>query len=224
MIIIEYLQVSYQSKIFVIDNLNLSLTDKTVHGLIGLNGSGKTTLLNTIFGILKPDNGNITYNNQKISKKDIAYLESENYFYPNITGDEYLKLFENNSFKLNEWNSIFELPLNMLIENYSTGMRKKLALLGVLKLNKPIIILDEPFNGLDMEATKILQLIILKLKEEGKTLIVTSHILESLTNICDEIHYLKDKNIKFSRYKNNFDGIEQEIFENFHKSILITNI
>jgi len=222
MIIISNLSVSYQKGIKVINGLNLQLDLDEVHGLVGLNGSGKTTLLNTIFSIIKQENGSITYNNQKLTKKSIGYLETENFFYTNITGAEYLSLFENKNFDLTAWNKIFELPLNNIIDNYSTGMKKKLALLGILKLDKPILILDEPFNGLDLETCKVLQIIILKLKQ--KTIIITSHILESLTSICDKIHYLDNGIIKFSRTKNEFENLEKDIFHNFAKSEMINEL
>jgi len=91
-------------------------------------------------------------------------------------------------------------------------------------LDKPILILDEPFNGLDLETCKVLQIIILKLKQKQKTIIITSHILESLTSICDTIHYLDNGTIKFSRTKNEFGKLENEIFHNFAKSKMINEL
>ena len=224
MIIIDNLTVSYQYEKNVLSGLKINLETDKIHGLVGLNGAGKTTLLNTIFGLIKQTAGTINFNNQKINKKQIGYLETENFFYSDITGNEYISLFENKSFELENWNEIFELPLNALIENYSTGMKKKLALLGILKLDKPILILDEPFNGLDLETCKVLQLIILRLKEKGKMIIVTSHILESLTTICDEIHYLENGEIKFSKNKDDFHNLENEIFHNFKKVEMINKL
>jgi ABC-2 type transport system ATP-binding protein len=91
-------------------------------------------------------------------------------------------------------------------------MKKKLALLGIIKQNKPVIILDEPFNGLDIEMCRIVRLILLKLKETGKTIIVSSHVLETLTNLCDYIHYLESGNIKYSKPKEDFVALEKKIF------------
>jgi len=224
MLIIENLSVGYKKDINVLKGLSLKFNSNKVHGLVGLNGAGKTTLLNTIFGILKQSDGTIIFNDEKVTKKHICYLENENFFYSNITGAEYLSLFVNKDFDLNKWNTIFELPLNSLIENYSTGMKKKLALLGILKLEKPLVILDEPFNGLDLEACKVLQLIILRLREKNKLIIVTSHILESLTTICDEIHYLENGEIKFSKSDENFHNLETEIFQDFNKTVLINKL
>ncbi len=211
MIIIDNISVSYEQQI--INSLSLSLPDNNIHGIVGLNGAGKTTLLNTIFGLKKPDSGTILYNGQQLSKKDVSYLTTENFFYSGITGEEYVSLFNNKQFDINQWNKLFDLPLKQVISEYSTGMKKKLALMGVLKQNKPIMILDEPFNGLDIEACRIIRSILLRLKEQGKTIIITSHIIETLTNLCDYIHYLENGKIKYSKEKNEFENFQKEIFE-----------
>lgn len=210
MISIKELIVSYQKGINVIDSLNLTINDNTINGIVGLNGAGKTTLFNAIFGLIKKEKGEILLNGQALTKKDIAYLPTESFFYSFITGREYLSLF--NTSDIDKWNSLFKLPLDTIIDDYSTGMKKKLALLGVIRQNKSIIMLDEPFNGLDVEASQILKLILLQLKEAGKTFIISSHIIESLTNICDCIHYLESGKVKFSRNKEQFDELEKDIF------------
>lgn len=199
------------------------MQENCIHGIVGLNGSGKTTLLNSIFGLKSHNEGEILFNNEKSSKKFIAYLPTENYFYSNITGREYLNLFKNKKFDIKRWNSLFVLPLDKIIDTYSTGMKKKLALLGVLKVDKPLMIFDEPFNGLDIETSRIIRSILLKLREKGYTIIVTSHIIETLTNMCDYIHYLESGKIKYSRKKSEFKYFENEIFnslENKNKELI----
>ncbi|MBN2893460.1 MAG: ATP-binding cassette domain-containing protein [Bacteroidales bacterium] len=213
MILIKSIDVSYTKNKKVLNGLSLSLSDNNIHGIVGLNGSGKTTLLNTIYGLKKVDSGEILNDNIKILKNDVAYLVTENFFYTNITAREYLSIFKNGNFELNKWNDLFLLPLDNLTDNYSTGMKKKLALLGILKQDKPILILDEPFNGLDIETVRIIRSVLLKLKERGKTIIITSHIIETLTNLCDFIHYLEKGEIKFSKIKSEFADFEKDIFE-----------
>jgi len=213
MISIKNLSVAYDSNTPVLNQLNLSMQEHCVHGIVGLNGAGKTTLLNTIFGFIQADSGSIDYQNQPLTKKEICYLITENYFYSNITGREFLSLFKSNNFDENQWNELFHLPLDNIIDGYSTGMKKKLALLGMLKQDKPIIILDEPFNGLDIESCRIIRSILLKLKERGKIIIVTSHIIETLTNLCDYIHYLEKGQIKYSKTPTDFANFEQAIFK-----------
>jgi ABC-2 type transport system ATP-binding protein len=213
MIIIENLIVSYNKGMNIIDSLNLMLSENLIHGIVGLNGAGKTSLLNAIFGLKSIDSGNIKNNGSKINKKDVSFLETENYFYSNITGREYLGLFKNKNFDHDKWNKLFLLPLDLIIDNYSTGMKKKLALMAVLKQDKHIMILDEPFNGLDIETCRIIRQVLLKLKECGKTIIITSHIIETLTNLCDYIHYLEKGKIEYSKDKSDFKVFERELFE-----------
>lgn len=210
MISISALTTSYDSK-SILNNLDLELPLGEIHGIVGLNGAGKTTLLNALYGLKEIETGNIRYLGNQLTRSHLAYLVTENYFYPNITGNEYLELFRNPNFVTEKWNLLFGLPLNQLIDNYSTGMRKKLALLGIFKQDKPILMLDEPFNGLDMETTRIIGSIILKLKETGKTILVTSHVLSTLTSICDQIHYLEGGIIKSSSGKAAFATFENEL-------------
>lgn len=213
MITIKDLNFSYNSNSKVLESLCLSLTENKIHGIVGLNGSGKTTLLNAIYGLIKVDSGVISCEGKNITKKDMSFLVTENFFYSNITGREYLSLFKNQMFDSDKWNGLFSLPLDQIIDGYSTGMKKKLALLGILKQDKPIMILDEPFNGLDIETCRIIRSILLRLKDKGKTIIITSHIIETLTNLCDYIHFLENKTIKYSKEKHDFTEFERELFE-----------
>ncbi len=213
MISIKKLIVSYQKNRPVLNNLNLLLDNGKIHGVVGLNGAGKTTLLKAIYGLKKMDGGLIKMDDQKLGKKQIAYLATENFFYSNITGREYLSLFKNNRFDIEQWNKLFLLPLDRVIDEYSTGMKKKLALFAVLKQDKPVMILDEPFNGLDIETSRIIRMVLLELREKNKTVIITSHIIETLTNLCDYIHYLNGGNIQYSKDKSGFDEFEKEVFE-----------
>jgi ABC-2 type transport system ATP-binding protein len=225
MLEIEHLFLQFKQKI-VLQDLSLQVQTGTIHGLVGLNGSGKTSLFNVIFGLLTPQSGTISYDQQPLKSNLIAYLETHNYFYSYLTGKEYLSLFQlhNKAFNITKWNEIFLLPLNQLIENYSTGMKKKLAFMAILCLDKPILLLDEPFNGLDMETNQQMKMIIKQLKERQKTILITSHIMESLTSICDSITYLKDGKVEFTAPKMEFEGIEQKIFNEQDHAALINNL
>lgn len=212
MITIENLVVSYDKGRNIIDSLNIAVSDNTINGIVGLNGAGKTTLLNSVYGLKSIDSGDIKFNNRKINKKEVSFLETENYFYSNITGREFLSLFKNQDYDSDKWNQLFLLPLDTIVDDYSTGMKKKLSLMGILKQDKPIMILDEPFNGLDIETCRIIRQILLKLRDHNKTIIITSHIIETLTNLCDYIHYLEKGKIKYSKDKSDFKEFEREIF------------
>jgi ABC-2 type transport system ATP-binding protein len=213
MVQINDIHVSYGQH-HVLEGLNLTIPDSGIHGLVGLNGSGKTTLLNTLYGIKSMHKGSISFSVTGKSPQLIGYLETQNYFYPRITAMEYLKLISNRNpaFAISKWNELFELPLDQLIDEYSTGMKKKLAMFGVLSLDRPFLILDEPFNGIDLETVYKLKSLYLKLKEQGKTILITSHILESLIPICDQISYLNRGIIEFTLDKEYFNTLEQRIF------------
>jgi ABC-2 type transport system ATP-binding protein len=212
MIKIDNLKVNYGNN-NVLNELCLEIPNNTIHGLVGLNGSGKTTLLNTIYGLKKKVAGTILYNDKDIKRGNIAFLETINFFYPRIKGKEYLDIFktQNPNFDIKKWNTLFELPLNKLIDDYSTGMKKKLALMGIICLDREVLILDEPFNGVDLETVQKIKTLLLKLKPK-KTILITSHILESLLSICDLISYLNNGKMEFTKEKRNFDEIENDIF------------
>jgi len=167
-----------------------------VYGIVGFNGAGKTTLLNAIYGIPRQQEC-IRYEGRTLSRADIAYLDSDSFFYPRITGRDYLNLFreKNGRFDVEALCAVFNVPLDRFVDSYSTGMKKKLAISGILSLDRKVLLLDEPFNGLDLESVSVLQLALQKLRAAGKLVVVTSHILESLSPICDAIHLLQDGKI-----------------------------
>lgn len=214
MLTIRNLQVEYKKQSLILKGITLSMESGKIHGIVGLNGAGKTTLLNTLYGFIRPVEGSILYNDNPLHRRDIAYLEAENYFYPYMTGREYLDLFPagENGFQVDNWQKLFNIPLNDITENYSTGMKKKLALLGVIKPDKPILILDEPFNGLDLESAHILTLILQQLREKGKTILVTSHVFETFTSGCDYIHHINNGMIARSYSQDQFGMLQQLLY------------
>ena len=195
MLTIDNLSVSYGTHT-VLSQLDLSLERGGIHGIVGFNGAGKTTLLNAIYGI-PAQRDCIRFDGALLSRKDIAYLETESFFYSRITGRDYLKLFQARSggFDFETLCSVFSVPLDHFVDSYSTGMKKKLALTGILSLDRKVLLLDEPFNGLDLESVSVLQLALRKLSAAGRLVVVTSHILESLSPLCDAIHLLQDGRI-----------------------------
>ncbi|PRD46145.1 ATP-binding cassette domain-containing protein [Sphingobacterium haloxyli] len=215
MLKVENLIAGYYKSTPVLEGVNMDLPNGQVHGIVGANGSGKTTLLQCIHGTIKKVQGEILYNGMPIKREDVSFLETDNYFYKRITGKEYLQLFGafNKDFDVLGWNALFSLPLDKMVDDYSTGMKKKIAFLSVLSFNTPIVILDEPFNGIDMETVQLIKVIIKKLRASGLTVVVTSHILESLLNICDTISYVKGKKIEATFYPPDFASIESRVFD-----------
>lgn len=219
MLEIKDLIVSYGTNT-VLRGINLTAEKPAVHGVAGLNGSGKTTLFGAISDYIKTEEGSITLDGRKILRGDTGYFMTENYFYSNITGNEYLNIFgqTNDNFSKEKMNELFKIPLGDVIETYSNGMRKKLALLALLKQERRVYLLDEPFNGLDMESCKAVEIVINALKEKGKTVLVSSHILETLTGTCSKIHLLKDGIIHDTFGTGEYDSLKSELFEDFVKT------
>ena len=212
MLIIKDLHFSYSEK-KVLNGLNFEARPSTIHGVLGMNGSGKTTLFKTIYGFNVRESGECLFNNLLVTKKDIAFLETYNFFYSYMKGREYLELcaLQNPDFNIKNWNQLFQLPLNDLVETYSTGMKKKLAFMGMAALDRPILILDEPFNGVDFESSETLYEILKRLRKQGKTILLSSHIIESLTNICDEVSYLSEGVIERKYLSDEFDQMEKDL-------------
>ena len=195
MLIIDDLSVAY-GKHEVLSHLNLTMHSGKIYGIVGYNGAGKTTLLNTIYGV--PDHySNITFDGHILYRSEIAYLDADTFFYPWITGRDYLNLFKakNASYDFESLCKVFNVPLDQFVDTYSSGMKNKLALIGVLSLNKKILLLDEPFNGLDLESVSALHFGLKKLASSGRLIVITSHILESLSSLCDTIFLLQDRKI-----------------------------
>ncbi|KAA9332784.1 ATP-binding cassette domain-containing protein [Adhaeribacter soli] len=205
----------------VLQNLNISFEKGKVHGIIGLNGAGKSSFFNALTQVIPPDSGSIRFNGNALKRGRIGYLETNNFFFFHLTGREYLHIFEqtNTAFDLPAFEKLLLLPLDDLVENYSTGMKKKLALLAVLKQDKPIYIFDEPFNGLDLESNRTLELIIQTLQEKGKTILLSSHVLEPLLHTCNQIHLLQNGSFVKSYEQPDFGRIREELFQHLEVEI-----
>ena len=211
MIRIKNLSKQFGKKV-VLNNLSIEFERGKIYGIIGENGAGKTTLFRCIAGLESFDGEIVSEINPL--KDHLGYLTAEPFFFPMITGEEYIRLLCNaRGKKLTEIgsNNIFDLPLNQYVTTYSTGMRKKLALLAVLLQGNDIFILDEPFNGIDLNGSIILTEIIHRLKELGKTVIISSHIFSTLSDTCDEIHVLREGAITQTVERENFYLLEKEM-------------
>ena len=207
MLEVRNLNVSFKNQ-KVLQGFNLNIENGEIVGILGKNGAGKTTFFESLFRNVK-FSGEIILENQHLKREQISYLETENYFYPYITGKEYLSYFkEINNSKYIELIEKFNLPLNKFVQYYSSGMQKKLALIGMLLLDKPINILDEPFNGVDFEGVHILYDIIGNLKSENKIVIVSSHIIETLFHTCDKIAILQNGQIEKIYEKSEYEQLQ----------------
>lgn len=198
----------------VLQDIHLELEPGGIYGIVGANGSGKTTLFRCIAGLEDYD-GWVDAPNQPI-KNSIGLLLAEAYFFSRMTGREYLRLLCTARGEMQEdldERNIFELPLEEYVSTYSTGMQKKLAFLGVLLQKNQYFILDEPFNGVDIQSNILFQEILLELKARGKTVLLSSHIFSTLSQTCDRIYWLKDGRIEQVAQREQFPQLEAELRE-----------
>ncbi|MFC2188343.1 ATP-binding cassette domain-containing protein [Fulvivirgaceae bacterium LMO-SS25] len=196
----------------VLKNINIQFDNGKVYGIVGENGAGKTTLFRCIAG-LENYEGEISSNPIPI-KNYLGLLPTDPFFFQKITGKEYIQLLcHARNIKITdiEDRNIFDLPLNQYASTYSTGMKKKLALTAILIQGNNYFILDEPFNGVDIQSNIIIAEIIHKLKALDKTVIISSHIFSTLSDTCDEIHLLSDGSFIKSVQKEDFPALEAEM-------------
>ena len=175
MLTINKLAVGYDKRLSLF-TCDLEIGTGTITAITGDNGSGKTSLLHTIAGRLRPISGSIELNDLALKTRSVVYLPTDPFFYPKITGREYLSLFWKNN-ELEEAIASIEgagIPTAKRIEKYSTGMRMKLAIFSLLPLGRPVWLLDEPFGSLDETASEFAMEILRKGASSGKTILFTS--------------------------------------------------
>lgn len=221
MIEISELHFSYNSEKAVLEGLSATFSSNEIHGIMGANGAGKSTFFSLIKGYNAPDKGEIIINGESKNHQEIALMGTEQHFLPRMKAIEYLQFFkiQNPKFQLDQWNKIMDLPLNQFVSEYSTGMQKKLGIMSLIALDKSILLLDEPFNGLDAESYEKLKEILLHLKSKGKTILISSHIANSLTEISDDIHYLENGNFNSVFRKTEFYKMEELLFDKYKKEV-----
>lgn len=213
MIKIEKLSKFYGEK-QVLNAIDLEFKKGKTYGIVGENGAGKTTLFRCISG-LENYKGNISSDYTKL-KDHLGLLLTEPFFFSKITGKEYIQLLGNARHKKLtniENKNIFDLPLNQYASTYSTGMKKKLALTAILLQENNVLILDEPFNGVDIQSNLIITEIIKRFKKLEKTVIISSHIFSTLAETCDEIYLMKNGEIIKKVEQVDFNNLEKEMKE-----------
>lgn len=192
----------------VLKSINININEGEIYGLLGRNGAGKTTIMKIILGLTKPTKGKVillgsdtsTDKGKKVLKNVGCIIESPG-FYSNLTATENLMIFaklrgdSENSVK--EALKLVNLPYNdkKLFGKYSLGMKQRLAIANAIMHKPKVLILDEPINGLDPIGIAEVRDLIKSLKENGTTILISSHILPELENLADRIGIINDGNL-----------------------------
>lgn len=210
MLDIKHLQKSYGHQT-IIKDLSISVNAGDILGFIGGNGAGKTTTIKAIVGIHDFDGGQITIDKQNIltepvaCKKIMAYVPDNPDLYEYLTGLQYLEFIadifkvpqDTRRAQIEKYSQLFELDpvLTNLISSYSHGMKQKLALISALIHSPKLIILDEPFVGLDPKASFILKQVMKDFISKGGAIFFSTHVLEVAEKLCTRLAILKDGRI-----------------------------
>jgi ABC-2 type transport system ATP-binding protein len=201
------LDISQLSKRFgkktALDNLSLSLKSGEVVGLLGPNGAGKSTLIKCCVGLLRPTSGEIWLDGNprgsRQARQEAAYVPEVPQLYNMLTVWEHLR-FITSAYNVRDWEERAERLLRLFeiweqhdefVKALSKGMRQKLSLCCGIISNARILFLDEPMVGLDPKAIKNLKTLFQELRSEGRTLFISTHLLDPIESICDQVIVLK---------------------------------
>lgn len=205
------LNISHLTKCYgdkkAVDDLSLHIAPGEIYGFIGHNGAGKTTTLKSVVGILQFDNGEITIDGHSIHsepllcKKALAYIPDNPDLYEYMTGIQYLSFIadvfgvsaQDRQSRITHYAELFELSddLGQPIASYSHGMKQKLAIIAAWIHNPKLIIMDEPFVGLDPKASHLLKGMMREVCDQGGAIFFSTHVLEVAEKLCDKVAIIK---------------------------------
>ena len=206
MLKINHLTKTYGEK-KAVDDLNLHINPGEIYGFIGHNGAGKTTTLKSVVGILQFDQGEILIDGKSIQtdplacKREIAYIPDNPDLYDYMTGIKYLNFIadvfgvsaEDRQTRIRKYADLFELTADLAqpIAAYSHGMKQKLAIISAWLHQPKLIIMDEPFVGLDPKASHLLKGMMRDVCDAGGAIFFSTHVLEVAEKLCDKVAIIK---------------------------------
>lgn len=211
MLSIKNVTKSYDGKKKACNNVSLEILAGDIYGFIGHNGAGKTTLLKSIAGIIDFDEGDITVSGYSIVdqplevKKRIAYIPDNPDIYESLTGIQYLDFLsdvfgltvEERKEQINKYSVMFEMSevLNQNLSSYSHGMKQKIVIIGALIHQPELMLLDEPFVGLDPKASYLLKEVFKEMCAKGTAIFFSTHVLEVAEKLCNKVAIIKQGEI-----------------------------
>ncbi|MDD2202913.1 MAG: ABC transporter ATP-binding protein [Bacilli bacterium] len=191
-----------------VDNLNLEIKKGEIFGFIGHNGAGKTTTIKAIVGITEFNEGEILIDGLSIKENDIecknkiAYIPDDPDIYSSLTGIQYLNFIadiyqveaEEKERLIKKYATMFEILPNLgdIISTYSHGMKQKLVIISALVHSPKLLVLDEPFVGLDPKSAFALKKVMRELCNDGASIFFSSHVLEVVEKLCDKVAIIKN--------------------------------
>ena len=207
MIEIKNVSKSYDGKVKALNDISFKIDNGEIFAFIGHNGAGKTTMIKSLVGILDFDSGDIFINGKSIKKepieckREMAYVPDNPDLYENMTGLDFINFIcdiydvslEERKVNIEKYSKMFEMDgkLGSDISSYSHGMKQKVALIAALSHNPDVLIMDEPFVGLDPKAVFDMKEIMHKMAKEGKTIFFSTHILDVAEKLCDRVAIIK---------------------------------
>lgn len=211
MIEIKNVSKTYNKEKLALNDISFDINDGEIFGFIGHNGAGKTTMIKSLVGILDFDNGDILINKKSIKedpidcKLEMAYVPDNPDLYENMTAIDFINFVcdmydistEIRKENIEKYAKMFEIEnnLNDDISSFSHGMKQKIALIAALAHNPKVLVMDEPFVGLDPKAVFDMKNIMKQMAKEGKTIFFSTHILDVAEKLCDRVAIIKNGNI-----------------------------
>jgi len=210
MIEVKNLSKSFRSEIAVND-VTITFCSGAIHGLVGPNGSGKTVFMKLICGLLTPTNGTVTVNN-KVIGKDVDFPPSLGImietpgFIPYLSGYRNLKNLADIRKEIGT--ADIEAAMEKVgldaharkrVSAYSLGMRQRLGIAQAIMEDPALLVLDEPMNGLDSQSVKLVRVLLLELRDAGKTILLASHHAEDIQELCDTVCSMDRGRLKIER-------------------------
>jgi len=231
----------YKTNVHALDALDLDVPEACIFGLLGPNGAGKSTTINILAGILRKTSGEISILGEKILDDDYAYkrnvgfiLEKPHYI-EKLTAVEYLEFvsamygFEGQQTKkrIDQLLEFFELQdkRKEWIETYSAGMKKKISLAAAIVHRPKLLILDEPLEGIDPVSAKHIKDMLKLMKQKGTTILLTSHNLDTIEKLCDEVAIINKGKLVFQSKTEDIrkkikDEVSQETYQSLEEIFL----
>ena len=204
----------------VLDTVSLQLDGGSVTGLLGLNGAGKTTLIRILNGMLSPDSGSVLWSDHALSPDDcrrIGYLPEERGLYPRMRVDEQLCFWgrlkgltaAEAQRRAMAWLQRLAIPevATLLPSQLSKGTQQKVQLAAALLHDPQLVVLDEPFSGLDPLNALLLQEVVAEIRSRGAAVLISSHNIAAVETLCDRLAILHDSRLRFN---GTLDALQQE--------------